>query len=97
MSDVQGLLDAIARDPDDLTAVCALVDALMDERDMLRSEADQHAERALLAARDARDMASAAELLRGEQPWYAELLTDILADRIQRAMQVGSRQAEPCR
>ncbi len=78
MSNVELMLSAIAHEPDDLTAACMLIDALMDERDMWRSEAEAYAEKAITAARDARDIRAAADLLRKEQPWYNELMRDIL-------------------
>lgn len=79
MNNVELLLLSINQDPDDLTAVCALTDALIEERDMQRSEADRHAERVVQAVRDARDLAEAARLMRPEQPWHDELVTDIMS------------------
>lgn len=77
MSNVEGLLKAIDRDPDDLTAVAALTDALMEERDMLHTEAEKYAERALQAARDVRDIAAAAALMTLDHPFHVELLVEI--------------------
>jgi hypothetical protein len=77
MNNVDAMLAYIERDPDNLTAVAALTDLLIEERDMTRSEADRFAERAVQAIRDARDVAAAAELLQSHQPWYAELIGDI--------------------
>lgn len=78
MNNVELLLLSLEGNPDDLTAVACLTDALMEEQDMTRSEADRHAERAVESARNTRDLATAAELLKKEQPWYHELIRDIL-------------------
>lgn len=78
MSDVDTLLLMLQKDPDTVTGVCMLVDALMYERDMTRSEADRHAQIAQQSARDARDLAAAAELLRpGSES--REMLLDVIS------------------
>lgn len=77
MNTVDAMLKYIERDPDNLIAVAALTDLLMEERDMHRSEADRFAERAVQSIRDARDVAAAAELLQAHQPWFAELVGDL--------------------
>jgi hypothetical protein len=79
MSDVEYLLKAIERDPDDLTAVACLTDALMDERDYTRSEADRAAELAVQSTRDVRDLAQAARLLTEDNPVRSDLMRDIIA------------------
>lgn len=80
MSRVQACLDYLDRDPDDLTVVCGLIDALIEERDMTRYEADRYAERARQAALDARDVAAAADLLKSGQAWHDELVGDVIEE-----------------
>jgi len=77
VNNVDELLAALHREPDDLTAVAALTDALIEERDMQPTEAARHAEHAMQVARDARDLAAAATLLRPAAPWHAALVRDI--------------------
>jgi len=78
VNNVELMLQAIDRDPDDLTAVGALTDLLYEDRGMTWTEAERYSENAVRAARDARDLAAAAALLRAEQPWHGELCRDIL-------------------
>lgn len=78
MNNVQLMLQAIDRDPDDLTAVGALTDLLYEDRGMTWTEAERYAENAVQASRDARDLAAAATLLRADQSWHAELCRNIL-------------------
>lgn len=78
MNDVELLLKSIESEPDDLTAVACLTDALMEERDMNRSEAERYAEHVVQAVRDARDLKEAARILEADQPWHRELLNDLL-------------------
>lgn len=77
MTNVELMLKAVESNPDDLTAVWSLTEALMEERDMTRSEADRFAERAVQSVLDVRDLAVAADLMKAEQPWHAELIRDI--------------------
>lgn len=78
MDTVDAIVKGIESDPDELTAVYPLIDALMEFRDMTRSEAERHAEHVVQTARDARDLATAADLLTDDKPWRADLVRDIL-------------------
>jgi hypothetical protein len=75
VSDVDMMVRFIELQPDDLTAIAGLTDALMQERDMLRSEADQHAERVVQSARDARDIKTGTALVAKGAPYREHLLS----------------------
>lgn len=77
MNNVNLLVAAIDRDPDDLVCGLALVDALIEERDCTRSEAERYMSAVVQSARDARDMATAAALIRPGAP-YREQLLDLI-------------------
>lgn len=68
MSDVDTLTQMLEREPDSLVGVAMLTDALIEERDMTRSEADRYAEHVQQSARDARDLAAAAGYLAQDTP-----------------------------
>ena len=77
MNNVEILLALVEREPRcDVYAAC-LTDALMEERGMLRSEADRHVLRVQLQARTAADITFTADLIaRKGTAWHA-LLTEV--------------------
>lgn len=77
MDDVDAMVKAIEREPDDLTAELALTDMLVELRDMHHTEAAAHAATVMQTARDARDLAEGARLMEPKQPWHDELVKDI--------------------
>jgi len=78
VNNVDEMVKAIEREPDDLTAVCALTDALIEEREMTVSEARRHAEQVVETARSARDLANATALLCKGSPMREVLLAWIV-------------------
>lgn len=77
MDNVEILLALVEREPrNDVYAAC-LTDALMEERGMLRTEADRHVLRVQLDARTAADIEFTADLIaRRGTAWHA-LLTEV--------------------
>lgn len=75
---VEMMVRAIEAEPDDLTAEWALTEALVEEREMTYPEAERHARNVVRSARDARDLAAAADLMTPDKPWHLELCTEII-------------------
>lgn len=78
MSDVELLTKMIEADPDNLVGERMLTDALVEERDMIPTEAAEHVRRVIQSARDARDLTDATKLLAIGQPRREYLLNLIL-------------------
>jgi len=79
VNDIDLLTRAVENDPRNTILHAMLVDALIDQRDMLRSEADAHVRRVVAVAADARDLADAAQLM-GAHDWLSrELRAAVLA------------------
>ena len=79
MSDIDLLTRAVESDPRNTILHAMLTDELIDQRDMLRTEADAHVQRVVAVAATARDLACAAQLL-GTRDWLSrELRAAVLA------------------
>lgn len=63
MTDASDILAALCDDPESVILAAMLTDALMEERGMLRSEADRHVCRVIQDARDLLDISAAATIM----------------------------------
>lgn len=79
MTDANDILAALKQDPESIILAAMLTDALMEERDMLRSEADRHVERVQRDARDLRDIQAAADIMSAGDGRRLDVLDKVIA------------------
>lgn len=79
MNNVDALTELLTASPDDDITAYLLTDALMEERDMTRSEASRVVLHVRLAGYEARDLALAAEAIRPDSPDRSRCLSLIRA------------------
>ncbi len=83
MNNFDPLTRALERNPGNDIVASMLVDALMEEKDMTRTEADRVVTDVRRAGLDAAQMADAAELMKAGAPNRAQLLDAILDSLVQ--------------